>query len=306
MWNRKELKTKARSTVKKNYWTIVLVCFILALLTEEFGTSMIGWIQEKDTLDPIYIINDEAILQDENVNHEQINKMKKEIAKVETEINNIKEKLIPDNLKGVETKILEMMKANVNSMLKTQKYIVKIWDAITSFNINAPFLGITLSLTAVIAAIYNLIIRNPLIVAGRKYFLVAREGENVKTIGIASEIFKWQNWINVAIIMFLKNFYNFLWYITIIGGPIKTYEYRMIPYILAEKPETSIKEAFKTSKKMMKKNKWRAFVLDLSFIGWEIASILTFGILNILYTNPYKSMTCTELYVALKNNEEIV
>ena len=84
---------------------------------------------------------------------------------------------------------------------------------------------------------------------------------------------------------------------------IKTYEYRMIPYILAENPKTKKKEAFYLSKKMMKGNKWKTFVLDLSFVGWNFISIFTFGLLNILYINPYKVATTVELYIILKNNE---
>lgn len=79
------------------------------------------------------------------------------------------------------------------------------------------------------------------------------------------------------------------------------YEYRMIPYILAENPKIKRKEAFKLSKEMMKHNKWKAFLLDLSFIGWEIASIFTFGMVNILYANPYRAATSTELYVVLRD-----
>ena len=42
----------------------------------------------------------------------------------------------------------------------------------------------------------------------------------------------------------------------IIGGIIKTYEYRMIPYILSENPDISRTRAFEISKQMMKGNKW--------------------------------------------------
>ena len=74
----------------------------------------------------------------------------------------------------------------------------------------------------------------------------------------------------------------------------------MIPYILAENPKVNRKEAFKLSKEMMRGNKWKTFVLDLSFILWNMLSVLTFGLLNILYVNPYKSMTFAELYKELK------
>ena len=74
----------------------------------------------------------------------------------------------------------------------------------------------------------------------------------------------------------------------------------MIPYILAENPKIQRKKAFKLSKKMMKGNKWKTFFLDLSFLGWELLSIFTFGLLNIFYINPYKVATTVELYEVLK------
>lgn len=74
----------------------------------------------------------------------------------------------------------------------------------------------------------------------------------------------------------------------------------MIPYILAENPKIQRKKAFKLSKKMMKGNKWKTFILDLSFLGWELLSIFTIGLLNIFYINPYKVATTVELYEVLK------
>lgn len=74
----------------------------------------------------------------------------------------------------------------------------------------------------------------------------------------------------------------------------------MIPYILAENPKIERKKAFKLSKEMMKGNKWKTFILDLSFLGWELLSIFTFGLLNIFYINPYKVSTTVELYEVLK------
>ena len=74
----------------------------------------------------------------------------------------------------------------------------------------------------------------------------------------------------------------------------------MIPYILAENPKIQRKKAFILSKEMMKGNKWKTFILDLSFLGWELLSIFTFGLLNIFYINPYKVATTVELYEVLK------
>ena len=86
----------------------------------------------------------------------------------------------------------------------------------------------------------------------------------------------------------------------LVPGIIKSYEYRMIPYILADNPTISYEEAFALSKKMMTGNKWDAFVLDLSFIGWRILGGLTCGILSLFYVNPYQYQTNAALYEALK------
>ena len=59
MWKRKELKEKAKKVVHKNYWTAIVVCFLIALLTGEFGTSTVGIWQSEDSMDPNYVIHRE-------------------------------------------------------------------------------------------------------------------------------------------------------------------------------------------------------------------------------------------------------
>ena len=67
-------------------------------------------------------------------------------------------------------------------------------------------------------------------------------------------------------------------------------------------------EALKASSRMMHGQKWRTFVLDLSFIGWNLLSLLTLGMLGIFYVSPYKRSTDAALYETLKaeSNETVV
>lgn len=291
MWKRKELKNRAKKVVRKNYWTAIVVCFLIALLTGEFGTSIIGIWQSEDSMDPNYILHRESI------------KNNNEIDKIKFEENEIKplfsEENIRETLNETQIRVLKAIEANLNSVTKSQKYIFKIWDAITSFNLNQTQLGVLLCIGAVLAYAFTVLVADPLIVGGKRYFLKARTGSNTK-IGVVGEVFQKEHWFNVAIIMFLRNLYNALWYLTIVGGVIKTYEYRMIPYILAENPKIKRKEAFALSKQMMKGNKWKTFILDMSFFGWNFLSVLTFGLLSILYVNPYNAATIAELYSVLK------
>lgn len=296
MWKIKELKRKARKVLKKNYWTALVVCFIIALLTGEFGTSIIGLWQSEDSVDPTYIMRNEQVIERSNLEKQNI------ISSNTNSLLDYSEKIDEKMqvLTDMQQKIVEMIRATLNSATKTQKYIFKIWDAIELFNFEQPEIATGLTLTAIIAFVFTVIIADPLIVAGKRYFLKIRN-EKTARMGEMKEIFKKGSWINVAITMLLRNIYNFLWYFTIIGGVIKMYEYRMIPYILAENPKTNRKEAFKLSKQMMKGNKWKTFLLDVSFIVWNILSVFTLGLLNILYVNPYKATTNAELYVELRN-----
>lgn len=286
MWNRKELKTRAKEVVKNNYWTIIVICFLIALLTGEFGTSILGIWQVDDSMDPNYIYHQRGIHDD------RLNEINHPI---------LSDEYIKEKLNDTQINIFKAIEANLNSATKSQKYIFKIWDAINLFHIQEVKIGIILSIAAVLAFAFTIFIADPLIVGGKRYFLKAREGTNTK-IGEMKVVFQKGNWINVSIIMFLRNIYNALWYLTIIGGVIKTYEYRMIPYILAENPKAKRKEAFKLSKQMMKGNKWKTFILDMSFFGWNFLSVLTGGLLSIFYVNPYNAATIAELYSTLRKD----
>ena len=86
----------------------------------------------------------------------------------------------------------------------------------------------------------------------------------------------------------------------VVPGVIKSLEYLMVGYILADEPEIGVMEALRKSKQMMQGHKWEAFVLSLSFLGWEILGVVTFGIAEIFYVRPYVEATFAELYLALK------
>lgn len=279
MWNRKELKEKAKNVIKNNYWTAVIVCFILMMFTGEFGSVTVGTRENGESLDPNYVENRISTF----FNEEE----RENLIRQRYQLNNIPEQAI------------NAIRANLNNITKSEKYIFKIWDAIKLFYLEKPQIGIALCVGAIIACAFIIFISEPLTVGGKKYFLKARENKETR-ISTILDVYKNKNWFHIAGIMFLKNLYNLLWFLTIIGGFIKTYEYRMIPYILAQNPKVSKKEAFDLSKQMMKGNKWKAFVLDMSFFLWNLLSVLTFGLLGILYVNPYNLATNTELYIVLK------
>lgn len=150
----------------------------------------------------------------------------------------------------------------------------------------------------IIAGALSIFLFNPLTVGAERFFVVSHyQKADLNELGFAFS----NSYMNVVKTMFLRSLYVFLWSLLfVIPGIIKAYEYLMIPYILAENPGIDSKEAFAMSKQMMDGNKWKAFVLRLSFLGWIFLSIFTCGILAVFYVNPYMLMTEAELYVALK------
>ena len=148
----------------------------------------------------------------------------------------------------------------------------------------------------------SIFLLNPLQIGTKRFFIEATYREKkASEAGLVAFAFGKGRYGNVVKTMFLKGLYQWLWSLLfIIPGIVKGYEYRMIPYILAENPEVEPSEAFELSKQMMSGEKWNAFVLDLSFLGWIILSIFTCGILALFYVNPYMYMTDAELYETLK------
>jgi len=135
-------------------------------------------------------------------------------------------------------------------------------------------------------------------VGGRKYFIELTEGKS--NLGYLGYVFKENSYMNVFKTMLLRTIYLILWtLLLIIPGIIKYYAYRLVPYLLAENPDLGHKRAIQLSQDMMKDEKLKVFILDLSFLGWFILGALFFGI-GVLFVQPYYDATNAELYIKLR------
>lgn len=104
--------------------------------------------------------------------------------------------------------------------------------------------------------------------------------------------------------MFLNRFFVFLWSLLLfVPGIIKTLSYAMTNYILVDKPELSANEAINLSKDMMYGHKFDLFYLYLSFAGWFILCLFTFGI-GFLWFFPYAQTAQASFYLDVKEDYE--
>lgn len=145
---------------------------------------------------------------------------------------------------------------------------------------------------------WNVFIVSPLEVGKSRYFMEHRAFET--SITKCFWAFKNGRYLNIVKIMLLRSIKIWLWgLLFIIPGIIKSYEYRMIPYILAENPNISTERAFALSKQMTKGEKWHIFVLDLSFIGWLLLGFICCCVGN-HFVIPYIEATNAELYQVMR------
>ena len=160
-------------------------------------------------------------------------------------------------------------------------------------------LGAAVLFGVVLGICILILVSNVAQVGCNRYFIENREHKT--NIGQVFYGFQGGRYTSIVWIMFLKGLYIFLWSLLLwIPGIIKTYSYLMVPYIVAENSDLDKSRVFKISRQMMRGHKWEAFVLGLSFIGWNILGAMTGGIVNLLYVNPYVHATYVEFYSALK------
>lgn len=153
-------------------------------------------------------------------------------------------------------------------------------------------------LVMVLAWLYQFFVANILAINEKRFYLCSREYK--ASLGEIGYAFTNGNYLRSVGTMFLRDLFIFLWsLLLIVPGIIKSYEYRMIPYLLAENPQLSAQRAFELSKEMMKGQKWNTFVLDLSFILWGILGAIT--CIGVYFIRPYIVATQVELYTVLKD-----
>ena len=95
----------------------------------------------------------------------------------------------------------------------------------------------------------------------------------------------------------LISIFTFLWSLLfIIPGIVMSYAYSMTFFIMRDNPSMSANEAIKASKNMMKGYKMKAFMLDLSFIGWIFISVFCCCGIGMLWVTPYMLASKAALY----------
>jgi uncharacterized membrane protein len=140
-------------------------------------------------------------------------------------------------------------------------------------------------------------VSNPISVGKRRFYMENRQKET----SIERMFFSFKShYMNIVKVMFMQRLFIFLWSLLfVIPGIVKSYEYRMVPYILSENPDITWRRALELSREMTRNEKLEIFVLDLSFIGWSILGVMACCI-GVVFLQPYIDATDAELYQKMR------
>lgn len=134
----------------------------------------------------------------------------------------------------------------------------------------------------------------------------------IRPLKDAFQIFTKQYFIPILIIQLVQGLFIFLWsLLLVIPGMIKSYAYSQAFYIYKDNLErnpnryVSAVDCITESKHLMDGHKFRLFQLQLSFIGWYLLELVTFGIASI-FVRPYIATAEAIFYDNLVANEEVL
>lgn len=281
MRSRKELKKNGKENLKKHYLIFLLLCLIAAFIGSEFVNSL-SITEIKIAVDNTQVLP---------------NSFKRTVAGTVQKVENISSKV--KNQKKFFASSRGVFASVINAADSGSLYLTLVYGIRSIAGTSSCVIVISIILSFLLYFLFWVLVVNTYRVILRRMFL---EGRIYEKISLKNCLFllRIQKWHKASLTMLKTSIYEILWTFTIVGGVIKRYSYFLVPYIVAENPNIKSKDAINLSRTMMNGHKFECFILELSFIGWRILSILTIGLSNICFTNAYFIATFCEYYTDLR------
>lgn len=144
----------------------------------------------------------------------------------------------------------------------------------------------------------------PLSIAVLWFYLALVRMEGPEISDVFAVFTNGRTFIRLIGVSLLIGIFVSLWsLLLVIPGIIKSLSYSQTYLLLKDHPEYSLLEAITESRKRMNGYKWKYFLLNLSFIGWGILSLLSLGI-GFLWLSPYISTANATFYNELINKQD--
>lgn len=299
--NRKEIKKNAFNNFKRNYLKIILVVFIVGTIVNggyQFSSIITDYSNSTKEISDNKLVNNgyqlTKVINENTININSQNNSNYQL--VNNLVDTLSDKI---SMGGHASGVIGSL---FNSVTQSNSIVIGSLNAINLYLLNNKIDIIYISLIGIIIImLIKIFILDVFRIGYKRFFLEERRyNTNITKILFPFHVRKF---IPLGLIIFLKNIYQFLWTFTIVMGPVKHYEYFMIPYVLAENPNIKRKEAFKLSKELMDGYKWQMFKLDLTLLPFNILNLLTFGLLDIFFLQGYKECIYSEAYILIRKEK---
>ena len=137
--------------------------------------------------------------------------------------------------------------------------------------------------TSILSMIYILIVGGAFTLGISLFYLASFRGHKVTSLDI---FLGFERFGKALRLMLFQSLFIFLWsMLFIIPGIIAAIRYSQAFFVLADDPEKTVRQCMDESKMMMKGNKAKYFLMNLSFIGWAILCSVPGGILEGIATS---------------------
>ncbi len=144
-----------------------------------------------------------------------------------------------------------------------------------------------------------LLLVGPLAFGASVFFLSLTRGKENADLADLFKGFTDGGFVRLLLLGLMEEIFIFLWSLLfLIPGIVKSYSYSQAIFLAYDHPDWDWKQCIDESRRIMDGNKWKLFVLDLSFIGWYIVGILACGI-GVLWVDPYRTAARAEFYQEL-------
>ncbi len=324
--NFKEIKNRAKTTIKSHYLMFVIGLLLCAMLGVDYTFSTYSFSLLKggneetyneisETISDSAYINEKGDIVINNSASDVSNDLAEDLYKVITKsisesragkmadvaVNGPTEKTLPDEQYGFITASYKNgVLASVINSVKSGSFMLSILNNVSNVVKNPSVATIlTLIIGILILIADKLFIDNFIWLSTKRMFITAQTYSST-TPGIYLFLLRKNIYFRALFAYFVKQVYQILWNLTIVGGIIKEFSYAMVPYIIAENPTIKPNEAITLSRKMMYGHKWELFVFSLTFIGWELLNVLTLGLVGLFWLNPYIESSKAGYYLVLR------
>ncbi len=277
-WNRKLLKNNIRKAVfGKGAWSwlaLVCVCFLFSFIGSA-DSNAAGFISPIDEM---------LGLAPENPG---------------SNVELLKEYILEEDwIDSVPLLSQDLILAGIDFLARDLSWLINLLAANSAyFARNAAEVWGYLLLAALLGALVRFFLQNALIIGKYRYVMEQRFQKRTMFRRTLAPFHR-RYLPNIIWSMFRYNLRLMLWNLTIVGGFYKSYQYRMIPYLLAENPAIPFRDALSMSKAMTRGYKWKMFVLDLSL--WYVWLLNFIPVAGLLIAVPYDAAKDAEIYFSLR------